>query len=906
MVQTNQSLQPNNSQATVCLLSQLVFPENSTQQSPFCPGPYPGEPSVAAIRSNILLLISFFLAMISVLACGLIQQWCYEFMKYSYPRAAPHKRGRVRTYLFQGLNRFYIKRFMYGVHALLHISVFLFFCGLSDYLHDTYPTVGMVSWYCVFTLMVAYATLSVFPLFIGNCPYQTALTPPLLFGSTLLLFFCRTAWRRLCRGQGALPRREERHFDKSRYLVEKANANASHLDPYALKWLFTDDDFSDTDMDKFLEGLPGYIHSHFTVTEELPEVLTAPYILQRIREHLLTCVTTTELSEQARIKRVSTCVESLRVIIHLRTSAEPLKNSDDESLRAYLQSIVDGLDSLCDKPDKIRDLRAFCVRALVFQGILTKCLEPTRVGSPNIKVPSHFLPMFTVFSSVIKTLQEQQAHAEVADEKESSEEDTKWRVLLHDGPFINLTLLAEAILLHDDLDAATLSMCWKTLDILRSGLQINRADISDSSLWLFNLIHTKTRRRVESEEPGFSVIPLLDILEAVDGGRRLSMVFQDHPKYRNKADLVFGKDHLRNPDLFHAFASCLPDFVSKHPDKLKDFMEGLVLYDHLWISLQAHLLDSLRPNAFIPATIRIFDTCCTVIDTALVALENSQRVDLRSPDFGSLAHYFDVYVTDCFQGMFIERAIGFRVGLIKARFCNAILAQSLDELSRKGTVVFRSHWDVASLARVFYSLGVGDVDFWSSFVDGGPIGEVLMANTYAALEVAQRDGPLLNFCRLVHLGMMAVPFDGSGLKEADFTRLLDLMLKMTKDILLPLVHESTSVWEELRRLRLDVSDICKKISNEDQAHMEALLMQINEVYCRRPSSTHERFPIDHVLQAEASGTSTVVQPKPPSTGLLIPENNRFSHGSISTTLIEDQHDGSPIQEVDFGGTVFHL
>ena len=172
----------------------------------------------------------------------------------------------------------------------------------------------MVSWYCVFTLMAAYATLSVFPLFIGNCPYQTALSPPVLFGSTLLLFFCRTALGKL--SVGNVPQKEERYFDKTHYLVKKATANApKDLDPYALKWLFTDDDFSDTDMDTFLEGLPRYIHSHLhssiTITKELSEALTEAYILQRIKEHLLTCVTTTGLSEQARIQRVSTCVEAL-------------------------------------------------------------------------------------------------------------------------------------------------------------------------------------------------------------------------------------------------------------------------------------------------------------------------------------------------------------------------------------------------------------------------------------------------------------------------------------------------------------------------------------------------------------------------------------------------------------------
>ena len=593
----------------------------------------------------------------------------------------------------------------------------------------------------------------------------------------------------------------------------------------------------------------------------------------------MTCVTTAGLSEQARIKRVSKCVGHLqKVILHLRTIAE---NPDDESLRAYLQSIVDSLNSLCDKSTLFMDLRAFCVRALVLQGILTRCLEPMRVGSPDIEVPSPFLPIFTFFSPIIGW-QEHQAPAEVSDEE-------KWRVLLHDGPFINLTLLAKAILVHDHLDAdpASLSMCWKTLDILRSGFQIHRAVISDSSLALFDEIHTETRRRVGSEELGFSVIPLLESLDAVDGGRRLSIVFQDHPKYH---ELVFGKDHLRNPDLFRAFANCLPRFVNEHTaEESKGFMEVLVLHDHLWISLLVHLLNSLRPDSFTPAMIHVFETCCTVIDTAFVALEGSQKVDLRTPDFGSLVHYFEVYVTDCFRCMFIERAIGFRVGLIKARFCNAILAQSLDEFGRKGTVVFRSHWDVASLARVFHSLGVGDeVEFWKLSVDGGPNGEVLMANTYATLEVAERDGPLLNFCRLVRLGMMAVPFEGSGLEKGDFEKLLHLMQKMTEDSPLLLVHASTSVtvWEELHRLRDEVTDIHETSRNEDGPwdgpDMGALLKMIDCVHRRCTLSSHEHLRIDSV-QAQASGTSAVVQPNPPSRELLISEI-----------------------EVGSGGTVFHL
>ncbi|KAH9074997.1 hypothetical protein EDB83DRAFT_1887629 [Lactarius deliciosus] len=676
-----------------------------------------------------------------------------------------------------------------------------------------------------------------------------------------------------------------------------------------MKWLFTDNDFGDTDMDRFLLGLPGYIHSHFTVTKDLPKVLTAPYILRRIREHLLTCATATELSEQARVNRVSACVDSLRVIFQHRTIAE--NHDEEKSLQVHMQSIVDGLNTLCEESDGIVDLRAYCIRALAFQGFL----EPAKVVLPKNKFPGYLTPLYTFFSSWDNMSQTQRdtvpPSVGVSDEKAPPpagmkapplDEDKMWRTTLNDGPLINLTLLAGAMLSQDDVDPSSLSMCWKTLDILRSELRINKVDVSDSSLSLFNEAHELTRTRVGAEEPGFSVVPLLEVLDAVAGGRRLSLVFLGRPKYYSKADLVFRKDHLRNPDLLRAFANCLPDFVTKHPEKSMEFMEGLVCYDYLWTSLQVNLLNSLRSNTFIPTKLRVFDTCCTVIDAAFLALENSSNVDWRSPDLGSLAHYFELFVTDCFQGMFVDRAIGFRVGLIKARFCKAVLTQFLDEFNREGTVVFRSQWDVASLARVLYSLGVGtdeDVEFWKSFVDGGPIGADFIGRTHAMLGTAARDGPLLNFCKLGRLGVMAVPLKGSGLEDTDyFKKLLELLQKMTDDTRLPLAVASPLVWEDLGRLREEVSDICAGSINKDKASMKDLLTKIDAVYELRPISTQEHNPSDHV-QSQAPETSAILQSNPLLRG-QIPANDRSSYAS-STTVIGDRHDGSPTQEDDFRG-----
>jgi hypothetical protein len=85
--------------------------------------------------------------------------------------------------------------------------------------------------------------------------------------------------------------------------------------------------------------------------------------------------------------------------------------------------------------------------------------------------------------------------------------------------------------------------------------------------------------------------------------------------------------------------------------------------------------------------------------------------------------------------------------------------------------------------------------------------------------------------------MMALPFEGSGLKDTDFKKLLDLMRKMREDSRRPLTLASAPVWEHLHQLRGDVADILKRRSNEDEANVKALLMEIDAVFVLSPQST---------------------------------------------------------------------
>jgi hypothetical protein len=125
------------------------------------------------------MFLSLFFSVASALFSTLIQQWAREYLQYSQPSAAPHKRGRVRAYLFDGLTRFQMRRLTYGVPVLLHLSVFLFFYALSELLHSINVPVGTTARYCLVALLAVYLALSVLPLIVRNAPYQTALTTPL-------------------------------------------------------------------------------------------------------------------------------------------------------------------------------------------------------------------------------------------------------------------------------------------------------------------------------------------------------------------------------------------------------------------------------------------------------------------------------------------------------------------------------------------------------------------------------------------------------------------------------------------------------------------------------------------------------------------------------------------------------
>jgi hypothetical protein len=169
---------------TVALLSQLSQQLAAISNGTSLPPPPPVNTSPpnlnSIIRVNILWLLSFALNITCALMATLVQQWSRQYMELPQRRSVPHDRARVRTYLYTGVQKFGMRRAAETIPMLLHISVFLFFAGLVDFLIPINKTVAWTFFGYTVCFALAYAVMTILPNFFLMCPYRTPLSGLLL------------------------------------------------------------------------------------------------------------------------------------------------------------------------------------------------------------------------------------------------------------------------------------------------------------------------------------------------------------------------------------------------------------------------------------------------------------------------------------------------------------------------------------------------------------------------------------------------------------------------------------------------------------------------------------------------------------------------------------------------------
>ena len=221
-----------------------------------------------AVWVNGLWFLSLVISITCAVLATLLQQWARRFLRVAYPRCSPHKRARIRAFYRKGVEELHLPYVVEGLPLLLHISLFLFFAGLSVFLFSVNYTIfkAVITW--VGICVVMYACLTVLPIRRKNSPYSAPLSA--------LVSLCLTGIRsgffqlidRFPRLVGPfvmhLPNRNQAGVHLQGFFSHSMTKTAeqfarqldSEIDYDSLMWTFDSLD-EDKELEQFFEGVPG-------------------------------------------------------------------------------------------------------------------------------------------------------------------------------------------------------------------------------------------------------------------------------------------------------------------------------------------------------------------------------------------------------------------------------------------------------------------------------------------------------------------------------------------------------------------------------------------------------------------------------------------------------------------------
>ncbi|KAI0246529.1 hypothetical protein BJV78DRAFT_1134971, partial [Lactifluus subvellereus] len=129
-----------------------------------------------AVWVNGLWFLSLAISLTCALLATLLQQWARRYLRVTCPRYSPHKRARVRSFYAEGVEKLHFRWAVETLPILLHISLFLFFAGLSVFLFSVNLTIFKVVIAWVGLCVIVYAWLTFLPIFYKNSPYHAPLS----------------------------------------------------------------------------------------------------------------------------------------------------------------------------------------------------------------------------------------------------------------------------------------------------------------------------------------------------------------------------------------------------------------------------------------------------------------------------------------------------------------------------------------------------------------------------------------------------------------------------------------------------------------------------------------------------------------------------------------------------------
>ena len=250
-------------QQNVALLAQIsnqvssLAPQVSIPST--LPPPYPNfKPNSSDVRVNAFWFMSLIFSLSASLVATLVQQWIRNYMHVFQRYSNPLESARLRQYLYEGAEGWYMPMVAESVPALVHVSLFLFFVGLGDSLFAINTTVGVTTIVPIATCELLYVFSMFAPVLKPQSPYRNSF-------SGLIWYLRQKVHPRQYLDRGGTPQAASSNMsDGLMELAMEENDERKDRDVRAIEWLIhnrTEDD----EMESFVMAIPGSFTSKWGI-----------------------------------------------------------------------------------------------------------------------------------------------------------------------------------------------------------------------------------------------------------------------------------------------------------------------------------------------------------------------------------------------------------------------------------------------------------------------------------------------------------------------------------------------------------------------------------------------------------------------------------------------------------------
>ncbi|KAH9969402.1 hypothetical protein BGW80DRAFT_1562490 [Lactifluus volemus] len=225
------------------------------------PPPYPDfHPSSSALRVNAFWFMALVFSLFAALLAILVQQWVRRYMRVFERYSDPLKSARLRQYLHEGVETWYMPVLAEAVPTLFHTSVFLFFIGIGDSVLKINTTVGVSTTIPIGISGLFYVFTSLSPIIWPQSPYQHSSSQLIWYGMQKL--HCRKHRDQGLNGVSTFVSSNMTEGQMQLAMEEKKERKAR--DENAVSWL-VDKITEDADMEPFVKAIPGSFNSEWGI-----------------------------------------------------------------------------------------------------------------------------------------------------------------------------------------------------------------------------------------------------------------------------------------------------------------------------------------------------------------------------------------------------------------------------------------------------------------------------------------------------------------------------------------------------------------------------------------------------------------------------------------------------------------